>query len=419
MRLRSLLPALACLSASVSAYAAEDTLPGIFDPSFRTLKVAMADNFFESPLLTLGEQDVLTVTFDRITEDRDFLRYRIIHCNADWQPSRLVESEYLDSFNDTPIEDYAFSENTFIHYVNYRIEIPNEKVMPLKSGNYLLQVYDEADPERTLLQARFSVEEPRVEIYGEADAHTDRGVNDEWQQLTLDIETANAAIRDPYNDVILTVEQNYNPGGEVLILHPQRLSGTTLKYEHLQQLIFRAGNEYRRFETVRADYPGMNVDSVRYMGSNYHAWLRLDRPARDHNYVYDQTQNGRYMVREYNATDSDLGADYVTVHFTLETPEIIGADVYVDGEAWLGRLEEGNRMRYDRELGAYVAEIPLKQGSYNYRYLVKSSQGTDPYYIDGDKYETRNEYTVKAYVREPGSRADRLLGVSRIRAFDR
>lgn len=123
------------------------------------------------------------------------------------------------------------------------------------------------------------------------------------------------------------------------------------------------------------------------------------------------------MVREYNATDADLGADYVTVHFTLEMPEIIDAEVYVEGEMTLGRYSAQNRMRYDRDRHAYTLEMPLKQGSYNYRYVVKSAAGTDPYFIDGNKYETRNEYTVKAYVRQPGERADRLVGTTTVTAF--
>ena len=415
--MRKFLALLTAVSLSVPAVAL-DTAPGIFDPTFRTLKIQRSDNFFLPPVISLRGDEALTVNFDRLGEDRDFLCYRLLHCNADWQPSGLVESEYLSGFNDLAIEDYAFSQNTFVHFVNYRIELPAEELRPLVSGNYLLQVYDEQDPGETLLQARFCVSEETVEIMAQADSQTDRGLNGEFQQLDVILDTGQTAIRNPYSDITLTVEQNAIPGTDaVVIRNPQRVQGNRVIYEHLNELIFPAGNEFRRFETVRADYPGMNVDSVRYVGPGYHAYLRRDGPGRDRSYSYDQTQSGRFMVREYNATDADLGADYVTVHFTLEMPEIIDAEVYVEGEMTLGRYSAQNRMRYDRDRHAYTLEMPLKQGSYNYRYVVKSAAGTDPYFIDGNKYETRNEYTVKAYVRQPGERADRLVGTTTVTAF--
>ena len=415
--MRKFLALLAAVSLFVPADAL-DTAPGIFDPTFRTLKIQRSDNFFMPPVISLRGDEALTVNFDRLGEDRDFLRYRLLHCNADWQPSGLVESEYLSGFNDLAIEDYAFSQNTFVHFINYRIELPAEELRPLVSGNYLLQVYDEQDPGETLLQARFCVSEETVEIMAQADSQTDRGLNGEFQQLDVILDTGQTAIRNPYSDITLTVEQNAVPGTDaVVIRNPQRVQGNRVIYEHLNELIFPAGNEFRRFETVRADYPGMNVDSVRYVGPGYHAYLRRDGPGRDRSYSYDQTQSGRFMVREYNATDADLGADYVTVHFTLEMPEIIDAEVYVEGEMTLGRYSAQNRMRYDRDRHAYTLEMPLKQGSYNYRYVVKSAAGTDPYFIDGNKYETRNEYTVKAYVRQPGERADRLVGTTTVTAF--
>ena len=162
----------------------------------------------------------------------------------------------------------------------------------------------------------------------------------------------------------------------------------------------------------------MNVDRVEYVGPGYHAYLRTDRRRADRSYSYDQTQHGRFMVREYNATDADLGADYVTVHFTLQMPELHDARVYIDGELAKGAPADRFRMTYDPGAGAYTAAIPLKQGSYNYRYAVRDSKGEDDiYFIDGDKYETRNEYTVEVYTRRPGDRADRLIGVSTITTY--
>lgn len=405
---------LSAIGATVSAGAA-DTSTAIFDPLIRTLTVTRDDNLMLTPVLDLNGRSHLTVSFDEISDDRSYFRCRLIHCNTDWQPSMLQENEYVSGFNYMDVEDYAFSSNTFIHFVNYKITIPNEEMAPLRSGNYLLQVFDRDEPDNTLLQVRFKVSEDAATIAGAASARTDMGLNDLWQQLNLVVDPGNMMIRSPYTDVIVEVEQNGRPDTRRLIDHPLRVQGSKIIYEHDPKLIFKAGNEYRRFETVRNNYPGMGVDSTRYYDPMYHAWLHTDEERASRSYVYDRTQRGRYKIDEYNSTDPDLGADYIMTHFALDFPEVMDADIYVDGQLFLNKYTDVNRMHYDRESGLYLLDVPLKQGSYNYQYVARrrgSDLPADASLIEGDKYETVNEYNVAVWLREPGARADRLIGTA-------
>lgn len=404
-----------CLPAAAGG---PSTATRIFDPAFRTLKVSVAEDFFSPPVIRAGTDTHVVVSFDELRDDVSHLRYRLLHCNADWRPSQLVESEYLDAFNLAPVDDYAFSSNTFVHFVNYRITLPNDQMVPLVSGNYLLQVFPDDDPDRTLLQARFSVSDEAVGIAGGVLTVTDRGVNDRYQQLELVIDRLGFDMQNPATDLIVTVEQNADPATLRVLPPPMRIDGQRLIYEHQNQLIFDAGNEFRRFETVSVPQTGMNVDSSRYVGDSYTAYLHPDLP-RTHNYIYDQTQHGRFLVRELNATDSDLGADYVNVRFLLQIPEQPGAQVYVQGEMTDPFPQAASRMLYSPELEAYTLTLPLKQGSYNYRYAIRApgDQVPSPAPIEGNHFETRNEYTVRVYYRPPGTRGDRLLGVATIRNY--
>lgn len=400
---------------AAAAPAAVNTETAIFDPLLRTLTVTRDDDLMLDPVLELGSGSHLTISFDEIGDDRSYLRCRLLHCNADWQPSMLQENEYVSGFNYMDIEDYAFSSNTFVHYVNYQLTIPNEEMEPLVSGNYLLQVFDRDEPEITLLQVRFRVSERAVTMRGEATSRTDLGLNEEWQQVNLTVDPGDFSIANPYTDIVLVVEQNGSPDSRRVIGHPMRVQGTGIIYEHDRNLIFPAGNEYRRFETVRATYPGMGVDSTGFDGKMYHAWLKPDESRVERSYLYDNTQRGRYKIDEYNSTDPNLGADYIMTHFALDFPEVIDGDVYVDGQLFLNQCGDQNRMRYDRESGMYLLDVPLKQGSYNYRYVIKprgAGSKSSASLIEGDKYETVNEYNVYVYLRQPGSRADRLLGAA-------
>lgn len=388
-----------------------DTTTGIFDRRFRTLKTEVEDNFMSPPVIRLGTNDRILVKFDEIGEDNSYLEYRLIHCDADWQPSRLIESEYLEGFNSVRIEDYAYSTATFVHYVNYLIAFPNEELQIKHSGNYLLQVYDPERPEETLLQTRFQVTENRARIEGNVTSRTDMGHNTYWQQLAFEIDCQGIGEFNPYQDIIVYVTQNDREATKRRIMTPLRVSGDKIIYEHLNDLVFGASNEYRRFESVSNSFPGMRVDSLRYMGSNYHVWLKVDEPRQSASYSYDQTQHGRFLVREYNSTDSDIGADYITVHFLLECPELPSYDIYLDGEFTHDRMDKENQLTYDHRVGGYVAEVPLKQGAYNYQYVTRSRQTGEisTSTIEGDKYETLNEYGIAVYFRPPGARADRLI----------
>lgn len=392
--------------------AASDTDTQIFDPSFHTLKVSVPDDFMAPPVIRLDTDDKLIFSFDELGDEASHLQARLVHCNADWQPSRLIESEFVDSFNIDDIEDYAFSSNTFIHFVNYRFEFPSDRLRPTVSGNYLLQVFRQDEPSSPLLQARFYVTEQAVVIDGESSPRTDKGLNTEWQQVNLTIDPGDFTLSDPFSELLVTVSRNGVPADTRTVPRPYRLDGKRIVYEHIPSLIFPAGNEYRRFETVRTTYPGMHVDSTAYVGQCYHAYLTPDTPRADVSYSFDSTQHGRFMVREYNATDSDLGADYVVVHFTLDHPEVINGDIYVDGEMTHNQLCGRYRMTYDRQRSSYTLELPLKQGSYNYRYVVADREGkgvVDGSMIDGNKFETSNEYHTAVYFSPPGARYDRLI----------
>lgn len=378
----------------------------------RTMKVMKEGDFMAAPSIRLGSDERVIISFDEWSEDYSDLQYRLIHCGPDWKPSGLLESEYLDGFNIDDIEDWALSSNTFVHFVNYRLILPNEQMNPLLSGNYIVEIFERDAPDETVGEARFSITEHTADIIAGVSARTDRGLNTEWQQMELKIEPTDVTIDDPYSMVRVDITQNSTPYTTSTLLTPSRVERKSIIYTHQPELIFKAGNEFRRFETIRTNYTDMHVDSIRFLSRNYHVWLTPDSERDSRQYSYDQTQQGRFLVREYNSSDSDLGADYVTVHFRLDTPEAVDADLYVEGEFTGYRHDDASRMHYDYHQGAYLLEMPMKQGSYNYRYVAVPRNGKrqpDPSIIEGNKHETRNEYRVQVWYRPIGSRYSRLI----------
>ena len=103
-------------------------------------------------------------------------------------------------------------------------------------------------------------------------------------------------------------------------------------------------------------------------------------------------------------------------HFTLKTPPLTGYDIYVDGDMMSRRFDPSSRMNYDYSEGVYRLSALLKQGSYNYQYLAVPKGTvtglTRP--VEGDFYQTDNEYLVLVYYKIPGARYDRLIGAALI-----
>lgn len=395
-----------------------NTAQTAFDPNFKTLQVRQNGDPLGFPMYVMGTDGYLVFSFDELAEDRNYLRYRVIHCNSDWQPSVLVDSEYLDGFNEAEVEDYEFSRTTTVHYVHYSVSIPNKDIRITHSGNYLLQVYNENEPEKVLLQFRFYVSENSVNVSGNVKTVTDVDYNKKHQQLSFVVDCARSPVESLFSDLKVVVEQNQRQDNQVVLTHPMSVRGKAAVYEHLPALIFRGGNEYRRFETVSTQFPSLGVSDIEYRYPYYHFFLQPDKTRAYSQYLYDQTINGKFYIREYNSADSDTEADYVVAHFTLDAPYIPGREIFIEGDITNRSLGKDAMMTYNSEAGMYEKVMLLKQGQYNYQYLSKKKTEddykTEP--LEGDFYQTVNQYIVRTYTRPRGEKADRLIGYSVLRA---
>ncbi len=399
---------------SVLVVSAEDTQVHIFDNNVKSLKVAPVSNMYFPPIYVLGSDDVLNVNFDYLDLDAQYLRYSVIHCDANWQPSQLVESEYVDGFNQADISDFKPSEATFVHYFNYDFTIPNNDFIITKSGNYVLKVYRQDDPDDVLFQTRFSVCENTMGVYAEVVTNTDVDYNAHNQQVNFVVTTRDGGnISDPYNELAAIVSQNSRPDNEVMVTKPMMVSGNKVTYEHNRDLIFPAGNEYRRIEMVNVNSMNMGIEKIQYFAPYYHATLYTSLPRVDGQYLYDKTQYGRFTIRTSGAYDSMVESDYIVTHFSLYTGEHLqGGNLFVQGEFTLGLPPEQCVMRYEENSGTYNCDMLLKQGAYNYQFLwVPNGRGVgETAMIEGDKYQTSNEYLVKIYDRPFGERYDHFVG---------
>ena len=387
----------------------------VFKPSIHTVRLMIDGNVENFPVLTLKGQESMQLSFDDLTPEYVRYTYKVEHCDFEGQPSsELFESDYLYSVADEEvIEDYAQSQNTTVLYTHYTLTLPNQRLRPLLSGNYRITVSDEDEEgnERKAFACYFAVVDPKVGIQAQCSTDTEVDHNSSHQQITLKLDCSNLMLRNAQDEVRLLVMQNRRLDNAIMGVPPTAQSGNFLHWEHSRSLIFDAGNEYRKMEILSTRYPGMHGESVKWFDPYYHYTLMTDYPRP--NYLYDEDRNGLSVVRYETSGDADTEADYVMVHFALEASKLPqGENVYVSGR-WATGLMPPYRMTYNEEQQQYVADLLLKCGYYNYMYLTTSNKQpsvghTDK--IEGNFFQTENEYDILVYYRPTGTRYWQLVG---------
>ncbi|MFV0469574.1 MAG: DUF5103 domain-containing protein [Dysgonomonas sp.] len=382
-----------------------------------TIQINKNGDWLEYPVIELNSSEYIQLNFDRISDNSyKRLRYKLIHCNADWTQSSLSTIEFLDGFDDNLIDDYAISEQTTVDYTNYILQIPNKDINLKLSGNYVIEVVEDDTPDKILLTACFSVLDKQSNIAASVSSNTDIDSNKEHQQVSFSLSYGGIDVRDPYTEIKTYVRQNNRLDNEKALVKPTFIQPQKLLYDHNRDLIFEAGNEYRRFESLSYKYNGLNIERTEFINPYYYTSVIPDKIRAGKLYDYDQDQNGRFYIRngEVSEENYDTQADYFKTTFTLKTDNPFLESIYINGAFSNDSFSDKYKMTYDNENKQYTLTLSLKQGAYNYQYLTKNGNTYSAKMIEGNHFETENEYTIMVYFRPVGQRYDSLIGFSKI-----
>ncbi len=386
----------------------------LYNSKIQTLRIDKEGTLCKFPILQLHQNNQLIFSFDYLTHEYNRFTYKVEHCDYNWQvTSDLFESEYLVSAgNEDIIDDYQQSLNTSLQYTHYQLKLPNPDLKILLSGNYKLSIFVEEDNNEPKLLAEtfFYVVEPLVSIKARPTTNTDVDWNDKHQQLDLEISTNNLQIRDLSEEIKVIVLQNNRWDCAVFSPKPTTVTNNRLLWEHCKELIFPAGNEYRKFEMLSTHYPGYRIDKIRWIPPYYHAALYQDSPRK--NYIYDEDQNGLSVIRSENGYDPNTEAEYVMMHYYLESEYLENCSVYIDGLWNTEGFTPKTEMTYNFESKTYEKSILQKMGYYNYQYVAVNNRNSllESNLLEGNFFQTENEYTILVYYQKKGERYDQLIG---------
>jgi hypothetical protein len=368
---------------------------------------------FAPPHIRLNSIERLVLQFDDLDADFKNLYYTIIHCDAQWQPTQIQKFEYIRGFHEDIIRDYSRSVNTLTPYTQYHLVFPNDNLEPIISGNFILKVYLDGDPERVVFTRRFVVFEELVGVSGTVRQATLVRYRDTHQQLTFVVNTFNYLVSNPVQDLRVVITQNGRWDNAITGVAPRLIQGNRLTFEHDENLLFEAGNEFRRFDTRSLRFRSERLGEIIPSSMHYEVFLLPDPPRAFRRYLTERDLNGRFEINTHDARDKNLESDYAYVHFRLPVHEPFeNASVHVMGAMTNWSFTEKNQMHFNQATRSYEATILLKQGFYNYIYAVleegeKTARLAD---IEGSFSEAENDYTLFIFHRRPGTLYDRLIG---------
>ncbi|RKR07843.1 uncharacterized protein DUF5103 [Maribacter vaceletii] len=360
------------------------------------------------PIIQLG--DPMYLEFDDILANEQDYYYKIIHCNYNWEKSDLLKSQYLKGVDNQRITNYENSYSTLQPYSNYQLTIPNENVKLKVSGNYILEIYNNSY--ELQFSRRFIVYQDLVKIGATVKRSRDFNFLNEKQVVQFTINASNYSLVNPKKEVKVAILQNYHWPTAINNIPPQFTLGSELVYKYDKETSFYGGNEFYNFDTKDLRAPTSAIAKIG-LTDLYNHYLFSNMYRKERPYTYYPDINGDFVVRTLQGTNSSREAEYTKVHFSLPYKEELALDdVYIYGKYNNYALNEDNIMTYNEENGMMEATIPLKQGFYNYKYVIKRKDGTiELNTICGNFHNTENNYTIIVYYRVFGDLYDSIIGI--------
>jgi hypothetical protein len=379
------------------AHASEVIENKCYRDNVHTIRCFPVGNPLGYPIVAVGSGEQLEIRFDIFSDEFESLRFGVIHCSHDWIPSSIESSQYIRGFATDQISDIENSFNTLHDYIHYHFDYPSDMSQPTMSGNYALVVFegtDLSDRSSWIFSQRIILYELQATLRSNVHASSVIANRYTHQEVDFDLAHKGFSINDPMGDINALIIQNFDWKRTSPFLKPIFIQPDVLTFDYFSgENTFEGCAEWRFFEVKDVRYQSSQVEHIAQLDDGYHVYLRPGVPEGKRAYSNWQDLNGNYLVKNDQAGDSD-------------------AAVFIEGA--FNRYQQMDACAYDKGLGAYTAKRLLKQGYYNYRFVLRDLyQSTDNIRVtEGSHAGTENDYHVIMYMYDRAMGADRVISVA-------
>jgi hypothetical protein len=386
----------------------------VYDSSIKTIRVHPVGNALAMPVISLSQLNSLEISFDDLKAKYQNYFYSVELMNADWRSANLSVFDYLQGFNQNRITQYSISSIAIQPY------FPNTNCRPTKSGNYIIKVYKDANPQQVVFTSRFFVVDDQVSILSSIQEPFDGNISKTHQKVQLSVETKKLSFFQP-DQIKVQVIQNYRFNDALSVNAPNFVRGSLLEYNSERDLIFPSGKESRWLDLQSFRLKSDRVVNFEATPNGTIVNVKPDFSRAQTPYFIFKDLNGQFLISNSESIDSENQNDYASVVFTYVPPNrlpLLGENLYLVGSLTNNVLDASAEMKFNPVTKAYQKSLLLKQGYYSYSYILRDKAGPDPMLdfneTEGDHWETENAYSIFVYYRSPGARHDHLIGFTTV-----
>ncbi|HMO32244.1 MAG TPA: DUF5103 domain-containing protein [Lacibacter sp.] len=394
----------------------------IFREQIRSVKFHVSGDQLQYPIIRLNSSDRLALHFDDLDADVKYYSYTFVLCNADWTPAQLSQFDYMRGFANVRIGTYRNSSIALTRYTHYMAEVPDRNTFPTRSGNYLLKVFLNGDTTQLAFTRRFLVVDNRVTTGATVVQPFNQAVFRSHQKIQFQVNVQNIKPTNIFQQVRVVLLQNNRWDNAITNMQPTFIRQNILEYNTENEGLFPGHKEWRWVNLTSLRLQTDRIERGDYTNRGQTLFVKPEGERQEFRYMYYRDANGMYQLGNMEQNNPYWQGDYATVWFRFAPPDqqaYAGKDVYLFGELTNYEIQERNRMIFNPETGLYENSQLLKQGFYDYIYLLRDQKTgqLDAGQTEGNWWETENNYTILVYYRPLGGRADELVGINQVNSL--
>jgi hypothetical protein len=380
----------------------------------KTLKVYTNVDQTSVPILNSGK-DFLILDFDVQADYPPNFSVIYKFCDRDWNPTDNI---FLANQGQNTVYNLDYFtlpttvENANYHFNNRFPDKDGYVSFPF-SGKWRFYIVDPQDESLVYADGRFFVVDADIQLNTKFKKETlDDYVYSPPNLGRVNWITTDFSLKEEYFPFYvdeLEILQNHLLDYSIKVKRNSTDQNRVFEWDGRSKLKFiakdvRPGNEYRQVDlrdinifnskNVKAQFDGMEYERFYIQGH--------------------KDLDGGFILK----SPKDIYSTYMNVTFSVKPPPEVTGDIYLVGAFNDWRLSENNIMNFDGD--HFLITIPLKRGIYDYQYVVvsgdyKNQQDQDWYVLEGNNWETVNEYNIFLWYRDPDKGGfDRIIGYSKI-----
>ena len=390
----------------------------IYKDNIKTVQLYQYGNQQALPIYSLNSGDQIELHFDDLEGSLKSYYYTYELCDYNWNPIDLNPFDYIKGFTQNRISNYRYSSLAFTRYTHYQAIFPDRNSVPTRSGNYLLKVFLDGDTSKRVFTKQFVVLDLKATVSAAVIQPFAPQYFSTHQKIRFSVTMSGLNAFSAAQQVKAVIIQNNRWDIAQRDIPPTFVRGNTLEYNSENIGILPGGKEWRWLDLRSFRLQSDRVENADYKKSSTDIYLKKDGDRRAQRYLYFPDLNGMYHISTYESINPLWQGDYATVKFRYEPPDGLaypGKELFLAGAFTGFQLNDQWKMIFNDDTKVYETTAFLKQGYYNYEYILADpSNPGDRVELEGNYWETENSYTVLIYYKSFTDRSDQLIGIGQI-----